>query len=381
MSLEWTIYARERPIVENPPSGTSFEVTPYTFVLPTFDEDAFDLDFDEANSDLDFDPMASSVWAPEMHWKVDCAGTQEGLTFSIELARQSLGGIYDRDRRILTWYGWDAVAHLARTNELISTDQIGELVSWFGKLGTIRTPEHGPLVALAEHAIAYLDAIPQSTAKNHLLVLLAAREELSTDGRRLLEDAVLAAPPKGKGGKRLRELQTRLRSERDQAWAAAQPMPIEPDEVAALWDRARLSQRESYVLRRLFVSDDRTLVNEVILAKARAGAPVPDWSFWNVASSELTEYPEYELEHRDGFALCGPLASWLVERWSSDEAYAAACEEQLERRRRDGELHVDLPLDIAGLVEQKLHDRAVAEYAKRYGLAPERARRVIDAHR
>jgi len=50
-------------------------------------------------------------------------------------------------------------------------------------------------------------------------------------------------------------------------------------------------------------------------------------------------------------------------------------------RRRDGEVYVDLPLDIAGLVEQKLHDRAVAEYAKRYDLPPERARRVIDAHR
>jgi hypothetical protein len=26
VSLEWTVYAREKPIVENVPSGTSFEV-------------------------------------------------------------------------------------------------------------------------------------------------------------------------------------------------------------------------------------------------------------------------------------------------------------------------------------------------------------------
>ena len=381
MSLEWTIYAREKPIVENAPSGTSFEVSPYTFVRPTFDEGAFDLDFDEADSDLDFDPMASCVWAPEMRWKVDCVGTQEGLTFSVELARRSHGGIYDPEERILTWYGWDPEAHLARTNELITTDQIGELVSWFGKLGTINAPEPGPLVPLAEYAIAYLDAIPQSTAKNHLLVLLAARKELSTDGRRLLEDAVLAAPPKGKGGKRLRELQTRLRSERDQAWAGAQRIPTEPEEVAALWDRARLSQRESCVLGRLFESDDRTLVSEVILAKARAGAPVPEWSFWEIKTNDFAESQEHELEHRDAFARCGPLASWLVGRWRSDEADAAASEEQLDRRRREGEVYVALPLDIAGLVERKLHDRAVAEYAKRYDLPPERARRVIDAHR
>jgi hypothetical protein len=381
VSLEWTIYAREKPIIENAPSGTSFEVSPYTFIAPTFDEADFDLEFDEADSDLDLDPMASCAWASEMRWKAECVGPRAGLTFSIELARRSQGGIYDHDRRILTWYGWDPATHLARTIELITTDQIGELVSWFGKLGTINSPEPGPLEPLAEYAIAYLDAIPQSTAKNQLLVLLAGREELSTDSRRLLEDAVLAAPPKGKGGKRLRELQTRLRSERDQAWADAQVLPIEPDEVAALWDRARLSQRESYVLGRLFGGDDRALVNEVILAKARAGAPVPEWSFWNIVTGELSEASEYELGHRDRFALCGPLASWLVTRWRNDDAYAAVCEENLDRRRRDGEIYVDLPLDIATLVEQKLHDRAVAEYAKRYELPPERARKVIDAHR
>ncbi|MEO8550339.1 MAG: hypothetical protein ABI678_10205 [Kofleriaceae bacterium] len=354
-------------------------------MAPIWSDETFEfVDFANEDSDLDIDPMAYCVWATEMCWRAKCAGSAAALTYSIAVAGSALGGIFDHDRRLLTWYGWDAAGYLARTHELIEANQIGEFVSWFAKLTTIHAPAPGPLLPLAEHAIAFLDLIPESTAKNQLLVALARRDEISQDHRRLLEDAVLAAPPRGKGGKPLRELQVKLRTAKEIAWAGGQPLPTDAAALTALWDRATTDERESRVLARLVRSaepEHAALVVELVLAKARAGAATPAWSFWDIRSPDYTACHEYALDHREFFALCGPLAAWLVERWRSDEAHAETLEDNLERRRRDGEVYVDLPADIAALVRDKLFDRATVEYAKRYELAIDRARKVIDANR
>ena len=392
MAVTWTIYTRETPDLRDAPSTLVCEVEAFTYVTPepVYDDPLVDLDFVEIDTDWNqpYDPLSHSSWVDEIRFRVACTApdSQRELAwaFSIEVAHAAHGAILDAQAKTFAWYGWNLDAMLARVHALIEAHQLADLVTYLTRARDARTAGPGPFLALAERTVAYLDDLPESTAKNHLLVFLTASHDLPADVRHLLEDAVLAAPPKGKPGKPLRDLQAKLRVARDHAWADAQALPTTIAELSSLWDRAHDTVRETYVLDRVFESERlHPLVVDAILARARAGDDPPSWPSWEAHLGQLSfaHTHEFDEEHREFFALCGPLAAWLVVRWRLDEAYAETCDLQLERRRRDGEINVELPNDVLSLLRANEIERAIVEYAKRYELDPEQARRVIDAHR
>lgn len=327
----WTIYTRREPSLHDAPATLVATVEPYAYerpqgyTLPLIDPD--DPDENYVWIDAPVDPLAGSPWLLELRYRVTCtallAAHDEAWAYSVGLARTTHGAIHDPQAQTFTWYGWDLDAMIAHVDVLVEGHRLGELFTHLSLARSARTVDPGPFLPLVDRVIAYLDDLPESTAKNSLLVLLANAPDLPSDSRQLLEDAVLAAPPYGKQGKPLRDLQAQLRARRDEAWTTSQPLPTSLAEIGELWDRARESEREAQVLARMFADTARhALLTAVTIAKAREGSPVPTWAAWPDQARSLTfaHVHEFEGVHRDYFALCGPLATWLVEQWRAAEA-------------------------------------------------------------
>lgn len=167
------------------------------------------------------------------------------------------------------------------------------------------------------------------------------------------------------------------------------PAPISIESLPAMFDAAF---HDPAVFERLMQGgqwDDH--VAAMLIARARdggdAGPFAPTLSLLDLRAPEL----ERE-DSRKELASRGPLAAAIVRQWEHNVAewrqrQAAATaesarraeqiEEMQERRRRGGEIHVQLPADIETIALTDT-EQAVRAYAKRYRVPEPTARAVVE---